>query len=206
MRQLERARVVYVGEVPMGACGLGCWLADAGHELLLACHDFSAALDAIEQYQPNLVVVGSFRRRHYSFSLCKDVRARWPKLPTVIVGWAGDDDSVAADALFVGACAYVDVCINRDDMMDVAERVLEGAMLFTPDQIDLAFNVDHLTPRQRALLQYFADAERPGNGDAAQALGVTNQTVRNHLFEIRSKLGVHTTEDAIARALRRGMI
>jgi len=206
MRQLERARVVYIGEVPIGACGLGRWLADAGHELLVACHEFSVALETIEQHGPNLVVIGSFRCRHHSYILCRDARGRWPKLPIIMAGWTGDDDRIEADALFGGAHALVDICISRDGMLETVERVLAGATLFTPDQIDLAYNVDHLTPRQCSLLQYLSESEQLDYRDAARALGVTNQTVRNHLVEIRSKLGVHTTGEAIERALRRGIV
>lgn len=56
-----------------------------------------------------------------------------------------------------------------------------------------------LTEREMAVLM--AVWETGGYSSAAQRLGISRNTVKNHLVNARSRLGVHTTLEAIRRVL-----
>jgi len=62
----------------------------------------------------------------------------------------------------------------------------------------------HLTPQEVRLLQELAR----GNGyqKAAEALGVSINTARNYVRSIYDKLHVHSKSEAVAKALRAGLI
>lgn len=61
-----------------------------------------------------------------------------------------------------------------------------------------------LTQREREVLRGMA--VYPTAGDVARHLGIAGPTVRSHLANIRHKLGVHSTHQAVARALRAGWL
>ena len=63
---------------------------------------------------------------------------------------------------------------------------------------------DEVTPRQRELLRLMADGL--DTEDAALALGVSPETVKTHLKGVMSKLGASGRTEAVAIALRRGII
>ena len=56
-----------------------------------------------------------------------------------------------------------------------------------------------LTERERTVLM--AVWETGGLQPAARKLGISHHTVRNHLANARSRLGAHTTLEAIRRTL-----
>jgi two-component system, NarL family, response regulator len=61
-----------------------------------------------------------------------------------------------------------------------------------------------VTPRQRQLLRLMADGL--DTEDAALALGVSPETVKTHVKGLMSKLGASGRTEAVAIALRRGII
>lgn len=85
------------------------------------------------------------------------------------------------------------ICSNSGDERVV---VLLGGQRATP--------VGHLSPRERAVLALAA----AGRSDVqmAEALGVQPSTIKTHLTRARTKLGASTRAEAVARALRAGLI
>ena len=61
-----------------------------------------------------------------------------------------------------------------------------------------------LTPRQRGLLQAIADGLNLVS--VAAHFHLTHGTVKSQLYIIRTVLGADTTEQAVAMAIRRGLI
>jgi DNA-binding NarL/FixJ family response regulator len=61
-----------------------------------------------------------------------------------------------------------------------------------------------LTEPQRRLLLLLAEGH--GYRGAAQAMGISPNTVRNHVRAVYDKLHVHSKNEAVARALRDGLI
>jgi DNA-binding CsgD family transcriptional regulator len=61
-----------------------------------------------------------------------------------------------------------------------------------------------LTPRQAAVLGYLAQGY--STGDMAAAMGLSRETVRNHVRGLLQRLGVHSRLEAVATAHVRGLI
>ena len=64
--------------------------------------------------------------------------------------------------------------------------------------------VEPLTPREIQVLELLA--EGLANKAIAQALGISDQTVKFHVSSISGKLGAANRTDAVRRAVRRGLI
>ncbi len=61
-----------------------------------------------------------------------------------------------------------------------------------------------LTPRERQVLDLLGQGE--SKEAIARALSVSTNTVRNHIQNILSKLGAHSRLEAVATAIREGLI
>lgn len=61
-----------------------------------------------------------------------------------------------------------------------------------------------LTTRERELLRFLG--EGMGNREIAQALGLSDHTVKFHLHSIYAKLGARTRTEAVSVAVRRGLL
>ena len=161
-------------------------------------------LAAIEEDKTDLVIIGALRPVLQAFDLCRAIDRRWPDLPVIMTSWNTDDELVVADAAHAGASACVDATISCDEILATIRRVLSGALLFPRHLVQYAHNVEPLSPREREVLALVAEGRE--TAQIAVELGVAVDTVRNHETNARSKLGVHTTADAAARAERRGML
>jgi DNA-binding CsgD family transcriptional regulator len=63
---------------------------------------------------------------------------------------------------------------------------------------------EQLSPREIEVLRYVAEGNR--NRDIAQTLFISEETVKVHLKHIMEKLGANDRSEAIAIALRRGIM
>jgi DNA-binding NarL/FixJ family response regulator len=63
---------------------------------------------------------------------------------------------------------------------------------------------DALTPREHDILRLLGDGL--ANRDIAEALGLSDHTVKFHLRSIFAKLGAHTRTEAVSAAVRRGLL
>ena len=62
----------------------------------------------------------------------------------------------------------------------------------------------HLTPRQMTVLRQLAAGKSTGH--IAEALGISTETVRNHIRGITARLGVHSRLEAVIRAHELGLL
>jgi DNA-binding NarL/FixJ family response regulator len=65
----------------------------------------------------------------------------------------------------------------------------------------MAITEEKLTEKEVRILQSLADGERP-----SEKLPLAHQTVRKYLVRIREKLDARTTCNAVASAVRRGIV
>jgi DNA-binding CsgD family transcriptional regulator len=62
----------------------------------------------------------------------------------------------------------------------------------------------NLTPRQMTVLRQLAAGK--STGDIAESLGISTETVRNHVRGITARLGVHSRLEAVIRAHELGVV
>jgi len=126
-----------------------------------------------------------------------------------------DDPLVLANALKAGASGYlVYGHFSPDDLIQAIKAVCEGKKVTVPplasffpqhassqpEQTTLALNT--LTPRENQVLNLIADGKE--NREIAQILAIEEKTVKNHINNIYSKLGVSSRSEAIAKVINRG--
>ncbi len=131
----------------------------------------------------------------------RDLQARFPH--TAILILTGHDDPVWIEELLrAGAKGYV---IKSEDfslrLADAVRTVAQGRTFLSPSAalgLSAAHRRHTLTARERSILRLAAQGL--SNSEIAETLGIANPTVRNHISNIYSKLGVDNREAAIRAA------
>ena len=109
--------------------------------------------------------------------------------------------------LEAGARGYVLKSMPPSDLMDVIRRVHEGKKRIPPQiAASLAEHLgeEDLTEREMEVLRLVASGNR--NRDVADRLFISEETVKVHVKHIMEKLGANDRTQAVAIAVRRGII
>jgi DNA-binding NarL/FixJ family response regulator len=138
------------------------------------------------------------------------VRRRYPKLPIVIVSGV-NDTRIIRTLLDGGARGYIPKFASSELLMDGLRHVLRGEVfvpegLFMPATQTAAAEGDDgaLTSRQLQILPLLADGMP--NKQIADALGVAEGTIKQHLKELFRRLNARNRTQAVQEARRLGLL
>jgi DNA-binding NarL/FixJ family response regulator len=136
--------------------------------------------------------------------LCK----RYPSVPVVIIS-ANEDPVVIKRALEHGAAGFIPKSSSIDTITDAIAAVLMGE-IWSPDttasnlpgnnvsEVELAERMAQLTPQQFKVLMMMSQGLL--NKQIAYELNVSEATIKAHVSEIMSKLGVSNRTQAVLAA------
>src|SRR5271157_2480889 len=125
------------------------------------------------------------------------------------------DSELAAEALRIGASAYLLKTYHASELPNAIEGALKGISYVTP-QVRRAMHErfirdpkatarpHQLTDRQREVLQLLAEGRLMK--EIAVVLKVTERTVQFHKYRIMEDLGITTNAELVQYAMRNGMI
>lgn len=104
-----------------------------------------------------------------------------------------DDDDALAEALEVGARAYLLKTVRGAEIADVIKAVAAGRTLLdertvTRRRADHVDPTADLTPSERRVLDLIGDGL--SNREIGERLGVAEKTVKNHITSLLSKMGL----------------
>jgi len=123
----------------------------------------------------------------------------------VLTTYAGDVQAVRA--LKAGAIGYLLKSSLRTEMLDAIQNVHRGRRHVQGDvATDIAMHVtdEPLSNREIDVLYLVADGK--ANKEIAQAMSLSDETVKAHLKNIFAKLDVNDRTHAVTVAVRRGII
>jgi DNA-binding NarL/FixJ family response regulator len=148
------------------------------------------------------------------------------KLPTrIILLTAYDDLEQMVHAMKGGAAAYCSKDVQPNKLVDVIHQVVRGRFVLgdqvlEPSGLELWLSVKTesamraygdpgepfypLSDREMEVLSYVTRGM--SNKEIASSLGISHQTVKNHVTSILRKLGVEDRTQAAIFALRRGWV
>jgi DNA-binding NarL/FixJ family response regulator len=136
------------------------------------------------------------------------IRRRYPQLPIAIVSGVTDANLVRT-LLDSGARGFIPKLAGSEQLLDALRRILAGE-IYVPDallgrQAAAAKEAgDALTARQLDILPLLA--EGMPNKQIADALGVTEGTVKQHLKELFKRLSARNRTQAVQEARRLGLL
>ena len=130
----------------------------------------------------------------------------------VVIITAMDDAGCAAEAVQAGAKAYLLKTAEGDEILETVRMVAHGHVVFAEDtwqaltarQEPSDIDDVHLSPRANGVLVLLSKGL--SNRQIAEEFGISIETVKTHVERLYKRLGVATRTDAVAKALRAGLI
>jgi DNA-binding NarL/FixJ family response regulator len=134
------------------------------------------------------------------------IRGEFPEARIVMLTTFEGDVEIQR-ALAAGARGYVLKSMPPGELAEVVRQIHAGKKRI-PQEI-AAHLAEHmsdeaLTPRERDVLEHVAGGNR--NKDIAEQLFISEETVKVHIKHIMEKLGARDRTEAVAIAVRRGII
>ncbi len=131
----------------------------------------------------------------------------------IVVVTAASDDSTLVAATEAGCSGFLSKTGKVEELVSAVRAAAAGEVLVSPALLSRLLQRLHrtqrgvgsdLTPRELEVLVLIA--EGLGNAAIAERLGVSVNTVRNHVANISAKLSVHSKLEALAVAVREGLL
>ena len=141
------------------------------------------------------------------------LRERYPSIAAVLLTVFKDDDRIF-QAICAGACGYLLKKTSPARLLEAVKEIADGGAVMSPEVAKRVVELFRksqaptkaagLSQQELRLLKLMMEGHQ--NKTAAVELGISAHTVNFHLRSIYEKLHVHSRTEAVARALREGLI
>lgn len=187
--------------------------------------DGEQALLAVKRLQPAVVLLDINLPSINGLQVARQIKSERNSVAIVFLT-AYHDSQQVLHAMRAGAAAYCPKDITPDDLVDVIRSVAKGYYVVGGEQVSAqdvqawisanveamngAYIVDPdehyipLSPRELEILQFVTNGM--SNKEIANRLGISQQTVKNHMTSILKKLNVQDRTQAAVTALRHGWV
>ena len=148
------------------------------------------------------------------------------KLPTrILLLTAYDDSEQKIHAMRAGAAAYCTKDVRPEKLVEIIQSVLDGIYVIGEQLVNELGLERWLEAQTEGAMRMYSDPGEPfqplskremevlsfvtrglSNKEIAASLGISHQTVKNHVTAILRKLGVEDRTQAAIYALRRGWV
>jgi len=165
--------------------------------------------ETVERYRrhrPDVAVVDLKLPGLTGVEVIKAIRAEFPEARLIMLTGSEGSEGVYR-ALQAGARAYLLKDSKGSELIRALHDVHAGKRVLPPDVAAvLAERVPQsdLSPRELEVLRLIVDGK--SNKRIGAALGISEATIRTHVSNILSKLGVDDRTQAATEALRRGIL
>jgi two-component system NarL family response regulator len=175
-------------------------------EIVAAACNGKEAVEFFRQHRPDITLMDLKMPVMGGVEAIQAIRGEFPSAKVIVLStYEGDDDIFRA--LEAGATSYLLKDTLAEDLVRVIREVFAGGRpLPAPVAKRLADRMLHpdLTARELDVLRLIARGMR--NKEIAAQLGISEETTQGHVKNILSKLGLHDRTEAVAVAVRRGIV
>jgi DNA-binding NarL/FixJ family response regulator len=186
-------------------------------EVIAEAVDGSEAIRTIPENQPDVVLLDMRMPGLSGLDVLKEL-SRAEKLPPTIILTTFDDHELVLAGIKAGAKGYLLKDVSLAELVNAVKTVAEGGSIVKPavtqrllkglENLQTDFysleQPDPLTERETEILRLMAGGY--SNKEIANSLGVAEGTVKNHVSNILSKMGVRDRTRAVLKAFELGQI
>jgi DNA-binding NarL/FixJ family response regulator len=186
-------------------------------EVIAEAADGAEAIRTIPENQPDVVLLDMRMPGLSGLDVLKEL-SRADKLPPTIILTTFDDHELVLAGIKAGARGYLLKDVSLAELVNAVKTVAEGGSIVKPavtqrllkglENLQTDFysleQPDPLTERETEILRLMAGGY--SNKEIAKSLGVAEGTVKNHVSNILSKMGVRDRTRAVLKAFELGQI
>ncbi len=186
-------------------------------EVVAEASDGAEAIRMIPEVEPDVVLLDMRMPGLSGIDVLRELSQN-DALPPTIILTTFDDDEVVLAGISLGARGYLLKDIALADLVNAIKTVSEGGSIVKPavtqrllkglENLQNDFSSldqpDPLTDRETEILRLMAGGY--SNKEIANSLGVAEGTVKNHVSNILSKMGVRDRTRAVLKAFELGLI
>lgn len=195
--------------------GLARLVGDApGHRLVGDWASMEDALPPVLASPPDLLLVDLGLPGMSGIEGIRFLKEKRPALVTIVLTVYDDDDRIF-DALCAGASGYLFKKTSPERLLASLGEAAEGGSPISPEIARRVVRLFHavrppravdyaLTPHETRLLRLLVDGHNYRS--AAAELRCSPHTVNFHMKSVYRKLQVHSKSEAVAKALRHGVL
>ena len=171
--------------------------------------DAASSKDAIEQFRkhkPDVTLMDLRLPDKTGIDTMISIRTEFPEARIIMLTTFEGDVEIQR-ALEAGARAYLLKNMPPKELVEVIRQVHAGKKRVPPQlaaQLAEHMSDEPLTSREIEVLRQIAEGNR--NRDIGEKLFITEETVKVHIKNIMGKLGANDRTQAVAIAIRRGII
>lgn len=180
-------------------------------------------LKSIDNLPPDVALLDLDGPAEAGLELAKKIKQRSPNIGVIILTSNADDNQLFA-ALKAQAVAYLSKEVTGQQIIDTVRRVARGehpineALTNRPKLAEHVLQqfqelssrseaeafISPLTPREIEILEFIAKGYL--NKQIAAELGISEQTIKNHVTSILRKLNANARTEAVVVAIKQGLI
>lgn len=207
-----KKRVLIVDDHPIFRAGL-TGLVNLEKDLMVCgeAHDAAQAMQAVEKWNPDLVLLDMSLPGKSGLELLKDIHALAPKTPLLVISMH-DETLYAERVIRAGGRGYIMKQEGPEKIVQAIRRVISGGIAVS-ENISLqildalsgakkgsASSVSTLTDREFEVYRLLGQGKEPH--EIARTLHLSIKTVDTHRAHIRQKLGLRNATELIHHATR----
>jgi NarL family two-component system response regulator LiaR len=212
MTDPKSIRVLIADDHGMVRRGLMTYLKnEADLEIVGEARDGREAMRSCEQSQPDVILMDLVMPELDGIAATRLIRKQWPHVQVIALTSFGEKQRVQ-DALQAGAISYLLKNVSGSDLAAAIRAAHAGRSTLAAEAIEALTHPTasesgpepDLTSRERDVLAWLVKGLT--NPEIAGRLGISRATVKVHISNILSKLGVANRAEAIALAIQRKLV
>ena len=207
MSAVARIRVLSIDDHPLLREGISAMIkSQPDMELVAEASNGREGIERFRQHQPDITLMDLRLPDMSGIEAMAAIRAEFPEARVIILTTFEGDVEIQR-ALEAGARGYLLKSMPPKELLDGIRQVHAGKKRIPPEivaQLAEHLSDETLTTREVEVLRQVAGGNR--NRDIAEHLFISEETVKVHVKHVMDKLGASDRTEAVAIAIRRGII
>jgi DNA-binding NarL/FixJ family response regulator len=213
---MSKIRIILADDHTLTRAGLRLLLEQIeGVEVLGEAENGREAVALARQHTPQIVLMDISMPEMNGIEALTRITKDVP-LARVIILSTHSDETHVLDALHAGAAGYLLKSAATSELQAAVEAVAKGGTYLSPQIAGLVIarstgrsapssgTLDHLTGRQREILQLIAEGKN--TKEMAFLLNVSVKTIETHRVQLMKRLEIHDIAGLVRYALKAGLV
>jgi len=222
--EAEKIQVYIISQQSLFRKGIQHSLSEFSDIAVMGTSEISeSVLTVVDNTPPDVALVDIDGSAESGLSLARKIKLHSPSVAIVVLA-SNPSDEQLFEVLKGQAASYLSKETTAEQLVDTIRRVARGehpinesltARPKVAEQVLLQFQelsrrteaeafISPLTPREMEILKYIGQGYL--NKQIAAELGISEQTIKNHVTSILRKLNANARTEAVVLALKQGLI